>query len=47
VHGVGFHPVASACFLKFELVTNGEVRYSGSSTIVVTISSRLLKKPAA
>ena len=28
--------VASACFLKFVLVTNGVVGYSGSSTMVVT-----------
>src|SRR5262249_40056287 len=34
--GVGFHPVASVCFLKFVLVTNGVVRYCASSTIVVT-----------
>jgi hypothetical protein len=25
-HGVGLNPAASACFLKFELVTNGSVR---------------------
>src|SRR5947207_3365790 len=34
--GVGFQPVASACFLKLVLVTKGSVRYAGSSTTVVT-----------
>ena len=38
VHGRGFHPVASACFLKFVLVTNGSVRFSGSSMMVVTVN---------
>ena len=33
---MGFQPVASGCFLKSVVVTNGVVRYSGSSTIVVT-----------
>ena len=32
----GLNPVASRCFLKFVLVTNGSVRFCGSSTIVVT-----------
>ena len=37
-HGVGSHPFAvSGSFLKCELVMNGPVKYSGSSTMVVTI----------
>ena len=36
-HGVGSQPFAvSGSFLKCELVINGSVKYSGSSTIVVT-----------
>src|SRR5262245_583417 len=33
---VGAHPVPSPCLLKLVLVTNGVVKYCGSSTIVVT-----------
>src|SRR4026207_112940 len=38
VHGCGFQPAASACFLKCVLVTNSWLRYTGSVTIVVTMS---------
>src|SRR6187431_3140263 len=38
VHATGFHEEPSESFLKCELVTNGCVRNSGSSTVLVTIS---------
>src|SRR5262249_24902942 len=34
--GTGFQPVASVCFLKFVLVTNGSFKYVWPSTTVVT-----------
>src|ERR1700684_3271225 len=37
-HGVGFQPVASACFLNCELVMKDESMNCGSVTTVVTIS---------
>src|SRR5262249_27860219 len=36
-HGVGSQPVASACFLNCALRISGFSRYTGSSTIDVTI----------
>ena len=37
--GVGFQPFALGSFLKSELVINGRVKYIGSSTFVVTVST--------
>src|SRR5581483_4178712 len=39
MHGVGFQPAASFCFLKCVLVQNGSLRYSGSFTSDPTNSS--------
>src|SRR5262249_12127017 len=38
--GVGFHPAASASFLKSELVVYTRVKYCGSSTLLRTVSQR-------
>jgi hypothetical protein len=38
--GVGFQPAALGSLLKSELVMYGLVKYSGSSTFVVTVSQR-------
>src|SRR5436190_17047248 len=34
-HGVGFHPLASACFLNCDVLTHGCARYCESSSMLV------------